>query len=370
MSLSSTLTPRCCVSFLRLPTLLSALLGTLLGPFVCSTASHAKPSEAPLITTQELREHPERFYVAELTQGHYLVVDQQVSQLNDLSTRVLTGRLNALHPLSVVSSGGEFSREGRAHTWNLSQRIIYLNGYRYESLKFTQPQAQEEGAQEEGAQAEPAQPSAPQSPTLTLSCPQETRRDDKKHTLTLLPQAQASELLKKAWVGARPVRPYSPYRLLRDDWGRYYFVEQSKAEHSAHPFRLWFGYRGRVKQLNVMTVAHDTEGVVLVSSDAAMRLVASQSRDRRDGFNENVGAYWVKEDSRRELLNIPIESNTKVIFEELGMYNQLYLGYLCDPFNGRLSPRPEHPNELPDPQRVTYDLPVIEAPAQAPALTP
>ena len=65
-------------------------------------------------------------------------------------------------------------------------------------------------------------------------------------------------------------------------------------------FRLWVGYRGNLKLVPVITAAHDTEGTVLVSSKAAIRLVASPVNNN----SESIGALWTEQDTQRKLLEV------------------------------------------------------------------
>ena len=86
-----------------------------------------------------------------------------------------------------------------------------------------------------------------------------------------------------------------------------------------------------------MTAAIDTEGAVFVSQTGSIRLVAQSHINKGNG--QNVGAYWVTEDKRVNLLEIPVDRNQGVIFNELGIYTGQYLGSPCDPLFGDSQPK-------------------------------
>ena len=154
-------------------------------------------------------------------------------------------------------------------------------------------------------------------------------------------------------MSPRPYRPYRAHALLRDEWGRYYFVERSRLEANMNDFRLWVGYRGEMKKVPVMTAARDTKGVVLVSKEAAIRLITKVTQF--NGYQE-VGALWVERSGgRKELIDVPVSDNLDVIYSQLGIYDQLYLGDVCEMLEGILMPRLDHPEELPPPDLVRYD---------------
>ena len=86
------------------------------------------------------------------------------------------------------------------------------------------------------------------------------------------------------------------------------------------------GYKGSLKLVPVITAAHDTERKVLISSKALIRLVAS----RTDNNCASIGAFWTEQNTQRKLLEVPLDISQGVIFNELGIYDSLYLGSLSD----------------------------------------
>jgi len=316
--------------------------------------SSAEEAEAPPITSEELRSAPERFLVAELGDEHYVVVDRHIKQLGHLTQRLLIGRINALHTLSYSGSSGESSAERGLLKFSLSKRDLHMGGV-HASLDYHHPSPK--------AETPSGEPIARPAPSLSISCPVRDSKLLHKQELKILSNSETATLLKSSAVIPEPDRPFSSHRLLRDDWGKYYFIEKDKDPYSGQPYRLWVGYRGSMKRVPVMTAADDTMGVVLVSQGAAIRLT-TQGAEPSAGC-QAVGAYWVKEDSRRELTLIPRHQNLDVIFSQLGIYDQIYLGHYCDIARGLPMPRVDYPEELPPPELVRYELE-----AQQPSVSP
>ena len=340
----------------HLPALTLSLITFILGMSYCL----AEPKQAQPITAEELHAHPERFLVYEVTSDHYIVYRLGRNEEIKLEDQILWGRVEGLHIQSYRGSSSERSPQWGPVRFSLSTRNAHT-GYN-DSLEFRHPAPEPlhsaDPARSAGAPAPPVQYQPRPPPTMEIHC-YNLQNEAKRTQLRLLPPEEASVKLAQARVIPPPHKPYRTHALLRDDWGVYYLIEQNVDPYKQSDFRLWVGYRGAMERVPVITAAHDSMGVVLVSKDAAIRLV-TQGAERGSGCQE-PGAYWVSKDptqaTRKELIKVPYYENTQVIFSQLGIYDQLYFGQPCDILQGRLMPRLDHPEELPPADLIRYELP-------------
>lgn len=182
---------------------------------------------------------------------------------------------------------------------------------------------------------------------LGLTCYQEHHGLKQKKEINLIrldDRQKRQEILASLWIGEIPRLAYRANRFFRDDWGVYYFVEERQNPSSGERYRLWRGYRGEMKVIPTITAASDSEGIVLVSKEASMRLV-SKGRHLRPHTSPTSqitldgdfhGAVWIEEGVHKPLLEIPIDRNRHIIYGELGIYDHIYLGSPCDPSFGRM----------------------------------
>ena len=224
---------------------------------------------------------------------------------------------HTFHRANVVGS----SRNKNRGSWSLFDAHA-SSRYQYQSVKSE-------------ILVEENQTDAVLSESLGYTCKQEINgiKSEIKNQLVSLPFNQAKLIIQQSRFYESVYTSHRSHRLFRDDWGTYYYIEENKAPETGERFRLWVGYKGNLKLIPVITAAHDSEGTVLVSSKAAIRLVASPNKSN----SESVGAYWTEQDTQRKLLEVPVDRNQGVIFNELGIYDSLYLGSICDPLFKRSS---------------------------------
>jgi len=340
----------------HLPALTLSLITFILAMSYCLGA----PKQAQPITTEELRAHPERFLVYEIGSDHYIVYRPSTNEKIELEDQILWGRAEGLHMQGYRGSSTERSPKWGPVRFSLSARNLHT-GYN-DSLEFRHPAPEPlhsaDSAGSAGAPAPPIQYQPRPTPTMEIHC-YNLQNEASRTQLRLLSPEEASVKLAQAKVIPPPHKPYKTHALLRDDWGVYYLIEQNVDPYKRSDFRLWVGYRGAMERVPVITAAYDSMGVVLVSKDAAIRLV-TQGAERSAGCQE-LGAYWVSKDptqvARKELIKVPYYQNTHVIFSQLGIYDQLYFGQPCDIIQGRLMPRLDHPEELPPADLIQYELP-------------
>lgn len=341
--------------------MLFSLYVILLDLCLFSSAVQAK-TKVGQITTEELQTYPERFYVYEVIKDHYLVYRNTLDQEIEIEDLFLWGRIEGLHTQGYDGNSAERSKE-----WNLLNVSLHSRRSNVEfssSLKVIHPPPPELKVDTHSTkiQAHPEEPPKAKqygprpSPTIHMECPKYLRIKD-EYNLKLLTPEETKVLLKKARIISTPHLTFSAYSLLRDDWGVYYYIEQNKDPYKINDFRLWVGYRGAMKRVPVITAAYDSKGIVLVSKDSAIRLVSKGATSNQ--ACEELGAYWVSKqqgaEQRKELLNIPIRENQFIIYNELGIYDHLYMARMCDPLKGRLMPRLNHPEEFPSPDLIQYD---------------
>ena len=258
---------------------------------------------------------------------------------------ILAGTSEYVHPLKVVSSSRQGAKQlgwsiydAHAETTYATHRVDYKSS-------VSEVKSDQESTATHDSSSEHTVPHQEVRSTLQLNCsqPKDGVQRDIQKTFSPLGTGEARALLSKIKLYGEISTTHRPYRLFRDDWGVYYYIEEHKSPAQGERFRLWRGYRGSMSLLNVMTAAADTEGVVLISKDAAMRLVSKRGENRsvRSENGEMFGAFWTQAESassgqkRKSLVEVPTQKNQSVIFNDLGIYDGLYLGSVCDPLYHR-----------------------------------
>jgi hypothetical protein len=113
-----------------------------------------------------------------------------------------------------------------------------------------------------------------------------------------------------------------PQFFARDDAGVYYYVDQLAKQYGGEGYRVFSGKKGAMKLLPLTDVAHDTGGDVFSTKSGNVRFVI----DAND-HSKNT-AYWIKGDKKHELTILDPDTNSRVIFKDLGIYT--FLGTPCD----------------------------------------
>jgi len=123
--------------------------------------------------------------------------------------------------------------------------------------------------------------------------------------------------MENATFGKPPDRR-KPYALARDRKGIYYFVDRSDKP-DARDFRLYRGPKGNLKQLQMTNIVLDSKGDIFSTKSGDLRLVL-----------EKENSFWVKGRKSQPLINIPVNDNLRMIYNELGVYIGVRLGTPCD----------------------------------------
>ena len=109
------------------------------------------------------------------------------------------------------------------------------------------------------------------------------------------------------------------HALARNDRGEYYYVDRQREPEDSKDFRLFAGSKGAMKQQRLTQVDSDSGGDVFTTKKGALSLVPSKSE-----------AAWVVGKTKTELMLLPVEDNTQLIYSELGVYKGEGLGTPCD----------------------------------------
>jgi hypothetical protein len=156
--------------------------------------------------------------------------------------------------------------------------------------------------------------------------------------LQLVAADQAGPMLMHAHFDPNP-QQFGPHALLRDDEGRYFYVDQGLSPETEKTFRLFIGPKGSMKLQSTKNVASDSEGQILSTDTGQLQLALDVERTRR--FHERWGyglqvvitsagpSYWVDGGKKTELHSVPIDENLPLIYNELGVYSGR-LGTPCD----------------------------------------
>jgi hypothetical protein len=139
----------------------------------------------------------------------------------------------------------------------------------------------------------------------------------RKSALTALPADGAKQIIDKA-VFLEPLWKHQAYALARDDRGNYYYVDRLRDAHGGKGFRLWFGPKGAMKRLQMTNIVSDSQGDIFATRRGELRFILSKN-----------SSIWVQGKSRKDLVNVPVRENVRLIYTELGVYLG-DLGTPCD----------------------------------------
>jgi hypothetical protein len=137
--------------------------------------------------------------------------------------------------------------------------------------------------------------------------------------LKVLAPDEARAMLLAASFAPSPQR-FRPYALMRDDRGRYYFVDRGAQPGDEKRFRLFVGPKGALVEQKMTNVVSDSEGDVFSTKTGDLRLV----------IDRTAPALWIHGQKRVELKRVPVEQNLTMIYTELGTYLGQRLGTPCD----------------------------------------
>lgn len=139
----------------------------------------------------------------------------------------------------------------------------------------------------------------------------------RKTALTPLATEEMKKLLDEAAFLA-PSWKHQAYALARDDRGNYYYVDRLRDEHGGKGFRLWFGPKGAMKRLKMTNIVSDSEGDIFATRRGELRFILSKN-----------SSTWVRGKKRKDLVNVPVRDNLRLVYAELGVYLG-DLGTPCD----------------------------------------
>jgi hypothetical protein len=147
----------------------------------------------------------------------------------------------------------------------------------------------------------------------TLLC--ESRKTEFKK----LPEADGQKLLDGATFRA-PLWKRRAYALARDNTGVYYYVDTLREPPDSKAFRLFKGPKGSMQEQKMTNVVSDSAGDVFATKTGSLRLVLNRSEQ-----------YWEQAGkTKAKLIDLPLEDNRGLIYNELGVYNGQRLGTPCD----------------------------------------
>ena len=149
--------------------------------------------------------------------------------------------------------------------------------------------------------------------TCTLRC------GTRALVLKILDPAKARALLLAATLEENP-QSYAPHALLRDDHGRYYYVDKGIRKDNEKSFRVFIGNKGKLDAQKLTNLVADSEGEVFSTKKGDLRLVVDRTE----------GSTWMQAGKRTTLRAVPLSDNLPLIYNELGVYAGARLGTPCD----------------------------------------
>lgn len=142
--------------------------------------------------------------------------------------------------------------------------------------------------------------------------------DERKTEMTPVSDAETQKILAAARF-EKPRWKRQAYALLRDNNGRYYYVDKMREPEGNKAFRLFVGPKGSLKLQKMTNVVSDSAGDIFATRSGSLRLVLNQGQ-----------TFWQKGKRKTTLINLPIEDNHVLIYSELGVYTGQRLGTPCD----------------------------------------
>lgn len=137
--------------------------------------------------------------------------------------------------------------------------------------------------------------------------------------LRLMGREKKMNLFKNAKM-KEPLARRKPYGLARDRKGIYYYVDMAESD-QVKDYRLFKGPLGNLKRMKMTNIVSDSEGDVFATPNGKLRLVL-----------EKEHSFWMRGKKREKLINVPIEKNYTLIFNDLGVYLGQPYGTPCDIF--------------------------------------
>lgn len=149
--------------------------------------------------------------------------------------------------------------------------------------------------------------------TCSLRCGERTT------TLQILDAEKTKAMLLAAKVEPTP-QEYVPHALLRDDAGRYFYVDKGFWPDQAKNFRVFVGQKGSLKPQKMINVVADSEGEIFSTKGGELRMV----------IDRTAPPQWIQGGKKTTLRDVPVEQNLPLIYNELGVYTGIRLGTPCD----------------------------------------
>jgi hypothetical protein len=140
--------------------------------------------------------------------------------------------------------------------------------------------------------------------------------------LTQLTGDKAKAVLDKS-AFLSPALVWRARVLARDDAGVYYYVDGLREKYGGKGFRLFVGKKGGMKQVPITDIASDTGGEVFSTKSGDLRLVTTANDS-----SSSKTAVWIKGEKRTTLVVLDVDSNSPVIYGELGVYS--FIGTVCE----------------------------------------
>jgi hypothetical protein len=145
------------------------------------------------------------------------------------------------------------------------------------------------------------------------------RCGERTTALELVEPAKAKALLAAAKFDVTP-QQFLPHVLLRDDGGKYYYVDRGFWPDQEKSFRLFAGPKGSLKLQKMTNVVSDSEGEIFTTKSGELRMVVDRVKP----------SLWIERGKKTELREVPVEANLQLIYNELGVYTGMRLGTPCD----------------------------------------
>lgn len=141
---------------------------------------------------------------------------------------------------------------------------------------------------------------------------------ERKTPLGKLDDAEAKKIVAGAQFYKARWNRYA-YALMRDDRGKYYYVDNQREPENAKNFHVYAGPKGSMKLQKLLNVVSDSQGDIFSTPGGQLRLIIAKQ-----------DSTWIANEKPTKLVWVPVEDNHVLIYTDLGPYTGEPLGTPCD----------------------------------------
>ncbi len=117
----------------------------------------------------------------------------------------------------------------------------------------------------------------------------------------------------------QPMWSTGAFILARDNAGLYFYVDSPLEPPDNTNFRVYSGMRGKMKRLKMTNLVADSEGYIFSTPGGSLRVVLDKNE-----------SFWEQGKKKTSLVQLVVEDNLPLIYNDLGVYDGEPFGTACD----------------------------------------